>query len=472
MNKNVSSFAKNVFYAVGANLSRIFANLVLTLFLPKILSVEGYSYWQLFHFYATYLLYSTLGWTEGLYMKYGGVPWDKLNPKRMSGQIWGVVVHEVVFGCLVLGIGWRLIPPLDVKRLLLVDAVLYMIFHVLLSQLQAVLQASNRIEDYARTYSGERILFLAAAVGCVAVARVSYQTFIVVEILTNLLFAGYAMVLCKRLVMVRPLPLRETWGEKWELIRIGCSVSMASLMGQMIIGVVRFGVELRYGTIAFGKLSLAFSMANMAVTCVTAVSIVIFPALKRLQQKKARELYLPVRDLMTFLMFGVLLAYAPLQAILTLWLPEYGDSIRYLAVLLPFCIYETRNSVLTCTYLKVWMAQKYILYANVLTLLISFGMTWITVFVWGSIDLAAVSIMVLYGIKTILTEQAVKRYLPVRFGVFNLQEMVLTVIFILMSWFLPSVWAWCGYLLCYGLYLLAGRHRLKTAFQVMKEMVQ
>ena len=44
------------------------------------------------------------------------------------------------------------------------------------------------------------------------------------------------------------------------------------------------------GTVAFGKLSLSFSMANMAVTCITAVSIVIFPVLKRLNRDTADHL--------------------------------------------------------------------------------------------------------------------------------------------------------------------------------------
>ena len=130
-------------------------------------------------------------------------------------------------------------------------------------------------------------------------------------------------------------------------------------------------------------------MANMAVTCITAVSIVIFPVLKRLNRDTADHLYKPLRDLITLPMFGVLLCYAPAKYLLTLWLPEYGDSIRYLAVLLPFCIFEVRNSVLTCTYLKVWLGQKYIMYANIITLAASVVITWLTVYVVGSIDLAA-----------------------------------------------------------------------------------
>lgn len=471
MSKQMRLFMKNVIFAVGANMTRIITTLILTLLLPKILSVESYSYWQLYHFYTTYLVYSTLGWTEGLYMKYGGTDYQRLNKKLISSQVWGIAVHEMAFTCVVILICRFLMQNDAMKFGLMVGAVIYMIIHVFLSQIQTVLQASNRISDYARVYSFERILFLGISVICILIGQIGFWVFILAEIISNAVLTVYALYLCKKVVFVKPVGFNEGFQEERSLIRIGSSISLASFLGQLIIGIVRFGVEQRYGTVAFGKLSLSFSMANMAVTCITAVSIVIFPALKRLDKEKADRLYLPIRRLMTFPLFGILLFYTPVKYILTLWLPEYADSLRYLAVLLPFCIYEVRSSVLTCTYLKVWMAQKYILYANVVTLAVSFLVTWITVFTIGSIDLAAVSIMALYALKTILTELAVKKYISLELCFATICELLLTIIFMVLSWFCSPVLAFLGYLLCYSLYVYLGRKQLMDAYYTMKGVV-
>lgn len=471
MSKQVRLFMKNVIFAVGANMTRIITTLIMTLLLPKIMSVESYSYWQLYHFYATYLVYSTLGWTEGLYMKYGGTDYQKLNRNLISSQVWGIAVHELVFACVVILVGRFLLVNSVVKLWLIVGAAIYMIIHVILSQLQTVLQASNRISDYARVYSFERMLFLGLSVLCVLIGQIGFSAFILAEIFSNAVLTIYALFLCKKVVFAKTVGFKEGFHEERDLISIGCSISLASFLGQLIIGVVRFGVEQRYGTVAFGKLSLSFSMANMAVTCITAVSIVIFPALKRLDKEKADRLYLPIRRLITFPLFGILLFYTPVKYILKLWLPEYADSLRYLAVLLPFCIYEVRNSVLTCTYLKVWMGQKYILYANVATLVISVLVTWITVFTIGSIDLAAASIMALYALKTILTELAVKKYIPLKLRSATICELLLTTIFMVLSWFCSPVLSFWGYLICYGLYLYLGRRQFKDAYNTMKGVV-
>lgn len=471
MSKQMRLFIKNVIFAVGANMTRIITTFILTLFLPKIMSVESYSYWQLYHFYATYLVYSTLGWTEGLYMKYGGTDYQGLNKKLISSQVWGIAIHEMAFACVVILVCCFLMQNDTLKFGLMVGAVIYMIIHVLLSQLQTVLQASNRISDYARVYSFERILFLVISIVCILVGRIGFWSFILAEIISNIALTIYALLLCKKVVFVKPVGFREGFQEERSLIGIGCSISLASFLGQLIIGVVRFGVEQRYGTVAFGKLSLSFSMANMAVTCITAVSIVIFPALKRLDKEKADRLYLLIRRLMTFPLFGILLFYTPVKYILTLWLPEYADSLRYLAVLLPFCIYEVRNSVLTCTYLKVWMAQKYILYANVITLAVSVLVTRITVFTIGSIDLASVSIMALYALKTILTELAVKKYISLKLCFSTICELLLTIIFMVLSWFCSPLLAFIGYLICYCLYAYLGRKQFMDAYHTMKGVV-
>ena len=471
MNKNAGLFVKNVIYAIGANLSRIFTTLILTLLLPKVLTVEDYSYWQLYHFYATYFAYSTLGWTEGLYMKYGGIRYHELDRKRISFQIWGISVHEIIFACLIILAGEILLQTGDVKKQLLAGAAIYTIFHVVLSQLQAVLQASGRISDYAGSYSMERLLFLAASTCCILGGLLDFRLFIVIEILSNAVLMCYTAFLCRKVVFVKPVSLLEGIREECGLIRIGFSISFAGFLGQLVIGVVRLGVEQKWGTVAFGMLSLSFSMANMAVTCITAVSIVVFPALKRLERNRAEFLYLPVRDLMTYTMLGVLILYVPARVLLTLWLPEYEESIRYLAVLLPLCIYEVRNSVLTCTYLKAWMEQKYIMYANITVLVVSVLATWVNVFVIGNIELAVFSILGLYALKAILTEIAIKKCFPVKLSGRMIQELFLTGAFTAFSWFDGSIVSTTGYLLCYGIFLLCKRKRLNEAYHIVKGVV-
>ena len=472
MNKQALLFIKNVVFAVGANMSQIMTTMVLTMIMPKIMTVQAYSYWQLYHFYTTYLQYSSLGWCEGLYIKYGGADYHELDRGALSSQVRGIVLHELIFAALFLCV---VLPQVkgDLDRyVILTGAAAYMVLRVTRFQLQTILQASNRIVEYARAYSGERILFLILSAVCIIIGKKNFSVFICAEIVSNSVFLLYAAWLCREIAAAKPCGLREALLLETELIRTGFSLSIASFLGQMMIGVVRFAIEREYGTIIFGKISLSFSMANMLVTCITAVSIVIFPVLRRLEPGKAGELYQPLRELMTKPLMGTLLAYVPASCILSLWLPQYSDSIKYLAVLLPLCIYEVRTAVLSCTYLKVMGGQKYMLYANMASLSASIFVTWITVYLLGSVDLAVLSILGLYALKSFLTECMVKRYLDIKTGKMTVQELLLVSAFVFFSWRLAPVPAFCGYLAGYGIYLFWGRQEFISAWNKMKGMIR
>lgn len=51
-----------------------------------------------------------------------------------------------------------------------------------------------------------------------------------------------------------------------------------------------------------------------------------------------------------------------------MWLPEYTDSLMYMALLFPMCIYEGKMSLLINTYLKTLREEKAMLKVNLIAL--------------------------------------------------------------------------------------------------------
>ncbi len=46
---------RNLYYTVGANFITLAISVLLNLFVPKLLGVREYSYWQLYVFYSSYV---------------------------------------------------------------------------------------------------------------------------------------------------------------------------------------------------------------------------------------------------------------------------------------------------------------------------------------------------------------------------------------------------------------------------------
>lgn len=460
---------KNVFFATGANLSRIVTTLILTLVLPRVLSVEDYSYWQLYLFYGTYMIYSSIGWCEGTYLKYGGMEYSQVDGRECASQFWSLCIYETLVAvglCL-----WGAAGSPDGQRLFLfAAAAVYMLLYIPKVQIQTILQATNRISDYAWVYAGERLIYFVLVIAGLLLQWKSFYLVIFAELISNLLMLGYGTWLCRDVIFRRPLPLPVSLRETAALIRVGYKLTLAGLASQLVIGIVRISIEYRWGTVVFGKISLSFSMANMLITCITAVSIVLFPMLKRSSREVLREHYSTIRWGLTIPMFGMLLAYAPMKSILSWWLPQYAQSLKYLAILFPLCIFETRNTLLVWTYLKVLRKEAQIMRVSLIMIVLSALLTYFTVSVWDNLDLTVGLIMVLYALKAALTEYVLSREMYVCRWTDWLAEGCLSGVFILCSWSMGAVGAFFAYLAAYSGYLLFMRKDLMRTAAKLRQL--
>ena len=471
MKSNIVEFMKNFFRALSANVLRIVFTLVLTLLLPKLLGEQEYGMWQLYLFYLTYASYNSFGWSEGIYLKYGGQEYDKLNKGLVASQVWGVALYELALNC-VIGISVMGFAPDSAKKYILwlafvsagLDTVRYM--------LQSLLQSTNRIKEYARIVMMERVLFFSLAILFIVLGSRDYTAFIWSEIIARVVSLVYAVCICKDVIFVKAVSVKETLSEAKYLINCGFKLSFASLASQMVIGIVRFAVEQEWGTVVFGKVSLTLSMSNMLITCLMAVSVVLFPVLRRMDEQKLRDLYSVMRMVLTVPLYAVLLAYVPIKWILCLWLPQYAESLKYLAILFPICIYEIRTTILNNTYFKTYRKENYILYVNVATVGISLIFTFVTIGLLKNLDLAVVSIVLLMWIKCLLSEFMLRSMVG-RISIRDvLSEIVLTATFIVSSWYIADYRASLVYATVYVVYLFLNRKQISIKLHSLKEIIR
>lgn len=470
MKNNIVEFIKNFFRALSANVLRIVFTLILTLLLPKLLGEEEYGMWQLYLFYVTYASYNSFGWSEGIYLKYGGQEYHKLNKNLIASQVWSVAIYEFVLN-LVIAFSVMGFAPNSAKKIILCLAFVSAGLDTVRYMLQSILQCTNRIKEYARIVMLERVLFFSLAILFIVLGSRDYSVFICGEIIARILSLVYAVFLCHDVVFVKTTSVSETLSETKELISCGFKLSFASLASQLIIGIVRFAIEQEWGTVVFGKVSLTLSMSNMLITCLMAVSVVLFPILRRMDEQKLRELYSVMRMVLTVPLYAILLAYIPFKAILCLWLPQYAESLKYLAILFPICIYEVRTTILNNTYFKTYRKENIILYINMITVVVSLAFTFITVGLLKNLDLAVVSIVVLMLIKCLLSEYMLRPMVG-KIAVKDIfQELILTSVFIISSWYIADYKASLIYAALYIIYLVINRKQIQTKLQNLKKII-
>ncbi len=467
MNQKFKIFAANIFRAVSVNIIRLMISVVLTLFLPRVMGVEEYSYWQLYQFYLTYVVYSSLGWCEGLYMKYAAQEYKDLNNREISGQFWALALHEVLFSTVVGSVMVFYISGQN-KQIALTFAFISAILDILRFFLQSLLQTTNRIKDYSKIAITERLLFFGLVILALSMGLRDFQSFIYAELLARFLSLILAIAVCKKQVFTKPPSLKEIFSDSKAVVGLGYKLLLANLASQMIIGIVRFSIEQYWGTVTFGKVSLTLSLSNMVVSCIAAISIVLFPMLKQTDEKKLAGLYDVARTVTTIPILFLLVFYTPIIILLSMWLPQYADSLKYLAVLLPVCIYESRTFMLTNTYFKVYGQGGRILLVNAVTVALSILLSGIAVFVLASLDLAVVCIVILVAFKNIFAELLLQKKLCRNAWPNIIFEQVLTWVFIAVNWNLNGGMATIIYTVCFILYLVLQRKQLQSTAGMLK----
>ena len=467
MNVNARQFLKNIIGAVGANVVRLMISVMLTLLLPKLMGPEQYSYWQLYLFYGTYLAYSSLGWCEGFTLKYGGAHYNALNKPLISGQIRMLFGYELLF----FGGLWVVTSVMEiqqVKHILLLLACASAVFDIMRYMVQSILHTVNRIQEYVRIVLLERMFFVVVAGVVLLMGFDSALALIGSEIIARIGSMLYSFWVIRDMVSARPAGRKALLNEAKSEISIGCKLLWALLAGQLIIGIIRFAIEQKWGVLQFGQISLTISLSNMIVTCVSAIGVVIFPMIKRMREDQMERIYAPTRMLMSVGIWGMLLVFAPMKWLLSHWLPQYAGALEYLALLLPLCLYESRTAMLTTTYLKAYREEKNILKVNAIAVVLSGLAAGLTVFVAENLTLAVLAISLLCMVKAYLTEFYVCRHL--RFPLWRelLVESAMMALFMISGWYGSYVTAMALYAAGYALYLLLERHTVKEGIQILK----
>ena len=198
---------------------------------------------------------------------------------------------------------------------------------------------------------------------------------------------------------------------------------------------------------------------------VRSVSMVLLPTLRRIDGKKYASIYNDIKVILLTFMFGGLLIYYPLNVVLTFWLPNYADSLKYMAILFPLCIFEGKLSILVEMYLKTMRLEKKILSSNIATLVFSVIATFVSVFILENLTIAVMCMLVIFAFRTTLGEFLLSKHLDINFYRNIFIEMALVGVFVCSSWLVGGVKGLLIYSAVYVVFLLIYHKKIVTVIR-------
>lgn len=468
MNMQFKNIIKKVYYSFSANIISLLISIITVIFLPKFMDIKSYGVWQLYLFYTSYLGFFHFGWIDGIYLRYGGYDFDKLNKITFTNQFIALLSLELIISILGLFTISIIINDYLLQQVFIFAC--YVLVPIIITTFtNFILQITNQIKEYAMLTLFGRILFFICLIIYFILGSDDYVELIYLDIISKIISLFYGIYLIRDLFILKLDTISSIIKETYQNLNVGSKLLLANIAGMLIIGIIRFGISQVWDVETFGKISLTLNCSNFLMVFINALSVVFFPILKRTDESKLTDIYIKIRTLLTSTLLGFLIMYYPIKLILDWWLPKYQDSLIYMAILLPICLFESKVSLLTNTYLKSLRQEKLMLKINFGAVILSFVLTYMTTILLHNLNLAVLSILLLFAFRSVCSEILLSNLLNITLYKGVLQEVLLVSLFVYINFiYLNLLIGFLTYTVIFLIYVYFNKSSILYAIKIFK----
>ncbi|MBD5132150.1 MAG: hypothetical protein HDT28_06140 [Clostridiales bacterium] len=467
MTKTITAkkFASNVVFSIIAQIISMVVSFVLTLIVPRFIDEYQYAYWQTYVLYVGYVGVLHFGLLDGLVLRYSKYDYEELDKPRLRSQFTVLLIFTsvvmIVMGAtslLALGGTNKIIFTLVAVGIVTKNFVTYGSY---------MLQITNRINKYVIMIIAQRLAYGIIVVILLALRVNDFYWYCIADLCGDIVAIVIGLFFNRGLYLGKTLKLRETFAELKLNVFSGVILLMANWSAMLMIGGAKMIIQWRWDELVFGKVSFAFSVSNVFLIFVTAISVVLFPSLQRIDRDKLPQMYKSIRGVLSPLLFFIMIFYFPGCWILDKWLPAYSQSLIYLGVLLPIIIYSSKVSLLTNNYLKVYRKEKSMLLVNVISIAVGFALFALCAYAFGNLTALLVSVVFVIMLNSVLAEIFVSRIIHANLVKEFIIEAVMTAAFILCASMLSL---WWGCLAYFGVFVVYGAINYKSLVALFKRI--
>lgn len=441
----------NMFIAIAAQSVSLIVSLMMTVIVQGYMTVENYGYWQLFLLYANYSMLFNFGLLDGLYLRELGKDYQELNFPVIGKQFWILTMQQLLLAA-VIGMASGFLN--DKNRIFVITmAGLYMIFYNLSYFIGYLFQATNNTYIYSTSVIVEKAGFIVGLLFLVAAGNDDFRPYILLYVLCRAVCFLFCLINGREVITSVKAGRKEAVREMKLNVKVGINLLIGRLAGSFVVSCGRMVVDRYWGIEEFSVFSFSVTLVNFFLAFISQISMVLLPALKQTDEKKQTRDFNTLRETLPVLMLGVMIFYVPGKQILSVWFPKYQQSLVYMAILLPICVFDSKMQLVNNTYLKMLRREKMILKINVICVALAGIFSLICAVLFHSPELVMAALVVIVAARSIYSECYLESVLKSEHKNTGLWEVGLSVIFAVVNMFLPVWTAFVVYLLCYLIYL-------------------
>ena len=459
---------KDIFKVALSNITTILSGVVVGFLVPKILSVEGYGLYKTFTLYASYLGLFTLGMVDGIVLKYGAKNYNELDRSQFRAYFkWcmllqGFFTLSAVVASVIIGGDYGFILMLLGLNLLATN---------FLGYFQQISQITQRFNEY----SIRKVLLSVFSIVFVIVLFLLYKNGYAISfrlygggvVSFNFILLMWYFFTYRDICFGKGLPLLGSFRRVLGLMAEGLPLMFANLSSILVLSLDRQFVNVLFTTTEYAIYAFAYSMMSLVAVATSAISMVLYPFLKRMDVGQFKDAYNKFLILITVFVFGMASCFYPLRIIVEWILPKYIDSLQIFKIIIPGVAISSAIHVIMHNYYKTLGQNKKYFNINLIVLLISVVTNLLAYELFGTMESISIASVITILIWYILADRILKN--KCKSNIIKNLSYILTMIFVFYR-IAPLQNAYLGFVAYLTVFFIISMIFYRSEIQYMKKI--
>lgn len=363
-----TSFLRNFFYVFGSQMIVLTTGFVKAFAIPATLSISDYGYWQIYLFYTLYVGVTTMGYTDGLYLKYGGfefqnLPFAKL---RMANIFYLLLITAGCVGLLVFAVANDDFP----RQVIFIAVALNIVVLGIFANIGLTLQAVNELRSYSYLISADKVFFTLCLFGLIFDDLRKFYYLIIFDLISKFIVLIFLLHRYRQLFLGELAAASEGFCEFLGNLGAGSQLLIANLCGMLIFGAGRIIVEYGGNIESYAHYAFAVSLASIVFLSVSALSMVMYPALKRSPRSNYLKFFETTNNAFLLMLFLMLYGFFPAVLAIDHVFEKYQAVIGFLAPMFVVIVLQGKMVLVNNTFFKALRLETQMLFANLSALVV------------------------------------------------------------------------------------------------------
>lgn len=403
-------------------------SIIRSLILPIYLGVMEYGYFQSYLFYISLLPVITLGYNDGVYLKYGKYEYDSLPFDKLSSSNYRYTIVSLILSILIFFLANLFV---DDKNLLVIIflSCSYGFFLSINGLLMQILQVTRQFQLYSRITILTKVssLLLVLAVLCL---KGSYLWIILADLLSFAVITFYLIYKNKQLFVSNNLQCGKI--EYYENIRSGFPLLIAGLIGLFYLGAGRLIVQIFGGIDEFSFYSFSLSIASFVSIAISSVSLVVYPIVSRYSDNEKLTFYATANSYVRILIVFIPVVYYCAYFLIDWLYIDYKSVLEYLNIVFIMMYIQSYIYILQNTYYKALRLERNLFLDNLLSISLLFAIG--IPFYYFTRQLFVVAIVTLLAmlIRYFVSTWRLSKVMNIRLP-YNIVELIFSFVFVIIT---------------------------------------